>query len=99
MLLHYLVKHYCLQNKPLTTNYKVVWQHIECTVGLIITKLGKVYCGVCQCFFKLVNIWQSFTSKNVIVSCAFFVFWQCVGQATFSCLPVVLELLSAAVFQ
>jgi len=81
------------------TNYKVVWQHIECTVGLIITKLGKVYCGVCQCFFKLVNIWQSFTSTNVIFSCALFVFWQCVGQATFSCLPVVLELLSAAVFQ
>ena len=24
MLLHYLVKHYCQQNKPLTTNYKVV---------------------------------------------------------------------------
>jgi len=24
MLLHYLVKHECQQNKPLTTNYKVV---------------------------------------------------------------------------
>jgi len=31
-------------NKPLTTNYKVVWLHIEGMVGLLITKLRKVYC-------------------------------------------------------
>ena len=28
VLLHYLAKRLCQQNKPLTTNYKVVWLHI-----------------------------------------------------------------------
>jgi len=36
------------KNKPLTINYKVVKLHIEGVVGLLITKLRKVYCSVCQ---------------------------------------------------
>jgi len=59
--IHYLVKHYSQQNKP----------------------LGKLYCWVCQWFFKSANIWQRYkhSRKNMIVSCTFFVFQQCIDQA------------------
>ena len=45
--------------------------------------LGKLYCWVCQWFFKSANIWQRYkhSSKNMIVSCTFFVFQQCIDQA------------------
>ena len=45
MLLHYLVKHYRQQNKPLTIHYKVVQLHIKGVVGFLINKLRKVYYG------------------------------------------------------
>jgi len=38
--------------------------YLRCGWGLLITKLKKVYCWVCECFFKLANIWQSYKQKR-----------------------------------
>jgi len=52
--IHYVVKHWCQQNKPLTTNYKVVYLHIKGVVELLITKLKK-HCWVCEWKKKLIS--------------------------------------------
>jgi len=50
---------------PLTTNYKLVYLHIKGVVGLLITKLRKVYYWVwVKKKLKSVNIWRSYKQER-----------------------------------
>ena len=66
MLLHYLVKHWCQQNKPSTTNYKVVVAtYLRC--GGVVnnqSKKGLLLSVWVKFLFKSVNIWKSYKQER-----------------------------------
>ena len=63
MLLHYFVKHFCYQNKPLPINYKVVATYLRC--GGVVSNQIKKGLLLCVIFFKIgQNIRQSYKHER-----------------------------------